>query len=339
TTSRVSEGIWYNIAMGYDGSSAKLFINGSEECEINSVTSGFQPASQNLTFGTQPDGSEAWAGKLSRLKIYSNYPTGDDINDPADLFNLEQLEHTISPDQISGLAMWLDPQADVAVDGSNRISQWSDQSGNNYHAVQSDDSEKPTLSAAALNGRPGVHFSSANGQHFPIQDLSYGLSGLPSMTFVAVVESTGDGHICSFDRSAVFRFEINSGRTELSSTDDSGSIDDYADSTNVQDGGIHIVIGVYDQTTGHKRIYVDGVLSSQDTAAHTAGSALGGGSEIPRFGFIGVGSEASVFDGTRGPEDYFDGTMGDLIFYERALSDAEIDEVESYLIQKYSLPY
>lgn len=334
----VSQGLWYNIGMGYDGSSAKLFINGSEACEV-STSSGFQPAADSLTFGALSDGSSAWSGDLSRLKIYSDYPTGDDVNDPLNLFNLERLEHTIQPDQITDMLFWLNPESDITFDGSNRVSSWLDQSGNNYHALQPDTSEAPTYSATSLNGQPGVTFNAGSGHHFPISDLSFGLAGLPSITFVSVVRSTGDGHICSFDRSAVFRFEIDSGAPAFSTTDQSGNIDDYADGTNVQDGQIHIVAVTYDQVTGDKTTYVDGVMTSQDVGAHADGQALGGGAEIPRFGFIGVGSEASTYDGTAGPTEFFDGTMGDLIVYDRALTAAEIDELEAYLILKYSLPY
>jgi hypothetical protein len=53
-----------------------------------------------------------------------------------------------APSSISGLIAWFDPTKDVTYDSLRRISQVSDQSGNNNHATQSTDANKPVYSRA-----------------------------------------------------------------------------------------------------------------------------------------------------------------------------------------------
>jgi len=82
-------------------------------------------------------------------------------------------------------------------------------------------------------------------------------------------------------------------------------------------------------TTSELRYYVDGVKI--DTQAGTYG-ALGGGTtnETPRFGFIGLGSEAPSFSGNTGPRQMFAGKIGAFHYYTSGsdsaatLTDAQI---------------
>jgi len=79
----------------------------------------------------------------------------------------------------------------------------------------------------------------------------------------------------------------------------------------------HHVCGVFDH--GTMRIYIDGVL---DVDTITGGSFFG--SNIVRYGFVGVGSEAASFNGTTGPDDYFNGEIDEFRIWNVARSEAEI---------------
>jgi hypothetical protein len=64
------------------------------------------------------------------------------------------------PDQLgSTLALWLDAEdtASITLNGSN-VSQWSDKSGRNTHAVQAAASSQPSYSASSFFGKPGLTF-------------------------------------------------------------------------------------------------------------------------------------------------------------------------------------
>lgn len=62
------------------------------------------------------------------------------------------------PTDIAGCQLWLKADAGIIKDGSNYVSQWDDQSGNNNHAVQATGSAQPLWEDNQLNGKPAIHF-------------------------------------------------------------------------------------------------------------------------------------------------------------------------------------
>ena len=63
---------------------------------------------------------------------------------------------------------------------------------------------------------------------------------------------------------------------------------------------------------------MDGKLDVETAVAHKVM-----GKSITRYGFIGIGSEAGVFDGSTGPNWAFKGFMDELLLSHRALIDKE----------------
>jgi len=63
-----------------------------------------------------------------------------------------------SPNQITGLVLWLDA-ADAVVDVNNRVSQWIDKSGMGNHVSQTTQSAQPIRALNALNGHPAITFN------------------------------------------------------------------------------------------------------------------------------------------------------------------------------------
>lgn len=86
----------------------------------------------------------------------------------------------------SGLIYWIMGDAGVSTAGNN-VTQWDDQSGNNYHATQSNSSLQPQLVPNAVNGLPTVRFN--------LDEMivpSFNTTGGMSMFFVINLASTGD---------------------------------------------------------------------------------------------------------------------------------------------------
>jgi hypothetical protein len=254
-----------------------------------------------------------------------------------------------SPGNVSsGLQLWFKASAgaeeansDAAEDG-DPILNWLDQSGSNNHAIQSTAGEQPVLdSTNTINGYPVLRFDGTD-DYLPITNLNYAdLTTLDEFSVYAIVRSsqTGEGIILSYDRSSFFRFALNhSGQSSFGlSTTQSGSTDDFESSSSAaaDDGDVHIVGGGFDGvTTGDKQLFLDGTVADQQTVGT---GYLGNASELPRYGFIGTGSEATVFDGSSAPTNYFNGDMAELIYYERILTSAERKRLESYLAIKYGL--
>lgn len=99
-----------------------------------------------------------------------------------------------SPLRIADLAVWYDANdtASLTVDGSNKVSQWNDKSGNARHATQGTGANQPTLLTNQLNGRPGVRGYDNQFMTFSGPDLS----GAAGFTVIAVGEmgsTTGEG--------------------------------------------------------------------------------------------------------------------------------------------------
>ena len=163
--------------------------------------------------------------------------------------------------------------------------------------------------------------------------------------------------IASFDRSAIWRFGIGSdgagaysagklvfgftgtnvnGVEQFKGDFVGGGGNSSHNSTShtydLRDDSWHYVAVTF--TTSELRFYVDGVKIDTMTFASGAFGELGGGDEVntetPRFGFIGVGSEAPSFSGNTGPRQLFAGKIGAFHYYTSGsdsaatLTDAQI---------------
>jgi hypothetical protein len=61
------------------------------------------------------------------------------------------------------IALWLDASDLSTISyGTSGISEWRDKSGNNRHATQGTDANRPTLTAIGLNSRPVISFDGSN---------------------------------------------------------------------------------------------------------------------------------------------------------------------------------
>lgn len=69
SSSYIRDGKWNLISGLYDGSTAKLFLNGIQQCSV-SVSSGFTSPSTNLVAGATASNTKQWTGKISELEMY-----------------------------------------------------------------------------------------------------------------------------------------------------------------------------------------------------------------------------------------------------------------------------
>jgi len=155
-----------------------------------------------------------------------------------------------------------------------------------------------------------------------IDNFFYQGSSYEEMTVETWVRTTngGDQVIASYDRSEYWRLEINgdaggTGQIGFGIRTSSGILD-FGGNVRVDDGAWHHIAAVFDN--GEVSIYVDGALDNQTTA----GAVFGSGAT--RYGFLGVGSEADVFDGTTGPNNYLDGDLDEFRLWNVARTQAEI---------------
>lgn len=158
-----------------------------------------------------------------------------------------------------------------------------------------------------------------------IDKLKYNAKGILAMTVATWIQTTnpGDQYIISFDRDAYWQLVINGGSADdgqvalLITTD--GGLGAALNTTRIDNGTWHHVAGVFDN--GKITVYVDGVAG----ATVTKGKAFGSGAT--RFGFLGIGSQADKFDGTKTTAGFLDGNLDDMRVYDRALAKTEIEQL------------
>ncbi len=175
-----------------------------------------------------------------------------------------------------------------------------------------------------VNGTPShyaVELDGAN-DYAAIDNFFYQTNSLYEVSVEAWIRTTDGGNqiIASFDRSDYWRLGVNgdgagTGRVAWNIRTNAGILD-LGGPTRVDDGNWHHVVGIYDN--GFAAIYVDGELD----ASANQGNRIGTGAI--RYGFIGTGSEATVYNGPRGPSYHFDGEIDELRIWGKALSQAEI---------------
>jgi|GEM_PF-6867642 len=178
----------------------------------------------------------------------------------------------------------------------------------------------------------GLQFDGTN-DYVAIHDLSYNQTAqIDALTVGAWVKTTVSGQgehdnwaIVDFDRSEYYNLFIYGDTGEVGfSTATSGGIADMRGQTPVNDGKWHYVCVVFDASESiDKKIYVDGEL---DATQNSVPLDTGLGTGTTRYGFIGDGSEASSFDGSRNNQ-YFQGTIDEVQIYHRALTASEIRSI------------
>src|SRR5262245_95497 len=74
------------------------------------------------------------------------------------LSGLSGLVRGFSPEQLSGLKLWLKADAITGPNDGDPVTTWPDSSGNGNDATQATAAKKPTYKAGIQNGRPVIRF-------------------------------------------------------------------------------------------------------------------------------------------------------------------------------------
>src|SRR6056297_2146153 len=187
-----------------------------------------------------------------------------------------------------------------------------------------------------VDGRHGkaLDFDGSN-DYVAISNYHYESDNIYTISVSSWIKANSDGIIASFDRNEYWRFEVggnaaSSGYVGMSFNGDGGQVDGFDSNAQVADGNWHHVVFTF--VNGGAKLYVDG----EQENSITSGSYIGTGGT--RYGFIGVGSEAESFDGSKGPTDYFPGIIDETRIYNRALSQSEIQDLYNRGLAKITQP-
>jgi glucose/arabinose dehydrogenase len=233
------------------------------------------------------------------------------------------VEITVTDSDVDGLAvtdglvLHLEGDAGVTTDATGQITAWSDQSGLGNDLVATGD---PTLVTGGLNGHSIIEFDGSGDQLRRTLELH----GLPagntnrSVFLVAKYDGTGYGG---------FSYGDNRGNQTFGAiVDPSGDLmvqawghtNDY--SSNVQGTGAGWLVQGIVHESSQLSHYKDGVMI--DSRNHTYNTDVANGDGL----FIGSEIDSNP---------YVDMDVAAVLVYDRALSQVERQQVETYLHQKY----
>lgn len=228
---------------------------------------------------------------------------------------------TRAPIPYSGLQLLLSADHGTVIE-SGGLSSWADLSGNDRSATQSAGAYRPTLVEDGINGEPVIRFNGSS---------SYLI--LPSTTALGIVDS--DYQVFIVARSAA----ATSSTYYLMAT--TNQFDHYEIRMNANSGGTAFQPNpstvITEGATGN---YTDGEAHLFEVEATSAQGIL----RMNRQDITQVNEDShtdvltSLVLGTRsGGTFWFDGDIAEVILYNRALSTAERDSVQTYLFAKYAI--
>jgi hypothetical protein len=248
-----------------------------------------------------------------------------------------------SPDNLSGLSLWLKSDAGVTTSGSN-VTAWADQSGNGFNANGNVvDGVNPTFVSNVKNGKPILRFGNSNSATvLRTGATTFGNSGEFTIFTAhqynetdndwATLVQKGDGATeagTTFEIAA--RFIASEDPTKSSFGVMGYANEEYAWNFLYQEPAStswSIVCATQSLTNNSQQYHVNGSLASSSSSVagiNATNIAIG-------IGNGGSGSEPQ-------PADHggFKGDLAEVIFYNRAVTTPERQQVEAYLNTKYAI--
>lgn len=230
------------------------------------------------------------------------------------------------PGGISGLLFWFKADAGVfsdagstAANNGDTVQQWNDQSGNAIHASQATSGSRPTYRTNQINGLPAIDFATSKWMSFTEQTTA------DFTLFVVVKQGSASAK-----------------KSVIGGTDNTTKI--HLQFQNGAGGGGYNLLNVQRTVTSSEEEPIDFIQACVRSTAGGGGSTTLRVDGVPTGG-DGGGAGASfgishlatwVNSGT--PTDFLNGLIAEVILYNVALSDGDINLVENSLRDKYDLP-
>ena len=288
----------------------------------------------NATENSQVEGYLAWkwnlASSLPANHPYKNAPYGTNYGSGMKVYT----ESTIQPTSIAGLALWLDAAdaSTVVLSGSN-VTTWKDKSANALLLSNTTTGNQPTYSQNSINGLPSLVFNGTS-QYLVKTAISYSLVLTNSECTIFFIHKAPSS-VSANELSPIswMNLGINSGVPRVSFHDPGGNtftMDFYTYNAggrlsvaqNYTTNNVRMDCGFKRGTGQYLRSYGSQIGTQTNTNTITSGSyplCVGG-----------------LFNGITGSYLY-QGNICEIVWYNRALLDSEIYQIEGYLAWKWNL--
>jgi len=226
---------------------------------------------------------------------------------------------------VNNLRAWL--KADAGVNGIVNVSDWADQTSNNFVASQGNSAAQPTIQTDRINFNPAIQFDGFNDQLV----INGGIMGTNTYNDLNVFAITRTNTIQA--SSIFFETQAAGGRINAHVP--------WNDNNLYWDAG---------STSSTNRLFANWGGSTNtgflwSLLASTTTTALGTNQSIVRNGLQVIadgnlnpftGNNSNMFIGSNGT-NIFNGEISELLFYTGTLSATEYNRIQSYLATKYGI--
>lgn len=243
-----------------------------------------------------------------------------------------QASTPISPIDIAGISLWLKADAGITLDGSD-VTEWADQSGNSRNFTKSIASTGfPTYSNGAVLFTTEDTYYDPNASILALPSASLNLT--TPYTLIALVRA-GANNSCVFSKSnddskrRKYQISVNNGIIySLESIDGEDTSIMYDTETGDDVSIKRLIVSQYSSNTS-------GVLRYNGNQVATGSTDVGIDQSNTGSIFIGASpfSEGTGYNAEGSTEMY----VYEIIFYSRAITTPEIQQVETYLNTKYAI--
>ena len=241
-----------------------------------------------------------------------------------------------TPKKLSGLSLWLKADAGVTLSGPN-VTAWADQSGNSRNFTKSiANTGFPTFSSGAVLFTRIDKYDDPNASILALPSSSLNLTG--PYTLIAVfrgIESTVFSKSNNSDKRRKYQIATNSSTVytfeSINSEDNSISYDTEVTDPNTK----RLVIAQYLSDTSGVLYYNGTQVATGD--GNGPGGAFGYGLDETNNASIFIGAAAFAEGSGYNAEASDDMYVYEIIFYNRAITTPERQQVEEYLNAKYDI--
>jgi len=234
---------------------------------------------------------------------------------------------TPTPLTVSGLQLWY---AQEFIENVNKVSQWTDMSGNNRHATQTVLERQPESDAWDMNGHRGLEFNEGEqrfmyhpylGEIGTVFIVAYPVYTSTHRSFMGAdsnVANTGSYYLKNTATNGLVDFSMGNAANGGTST--------YA--THPGDRILSIFTYEYDTSNNYMRVHA--------SASNAEGFTTFEGTRAPVVNTNGNPVIGAAY-WMHGVVDHLTGFVYEILFYNPRLSSADYTKVYDYLKQKYAL--
>lgn len=242
------------------------------------------------------------------------------------------IDGSFTPSDIANLQLWLDADAfdTIIKDGSDKVSQWNDKSGNTNNAVQATGADQPTWIDNVVNNKPSLDFDGSTDMML-VSSFDGFMSGDDEISTVFVVfqhDVTSLDYIWAFGKGTsdnpVYGGRItNSDKYEIVKRDDIGTVKSVLGTTTISTATTYIATQIID---------VGGLTA--DTHINGDADVIDGDIDVgtTTIDELGIGALPLAV-----PILFWDGKISEIIIYNRTLSATEFAAIENYLSTKWGI--